>query len=432
MKKITYHGLDAAQVTRRYEEAKTIYGAWGVDTESAITKALAVPVSLHCWQADDVQGLESHNGSVDGGGIMATGGYPGRARNGDEMRQDLSAVLRLTPGTLRANIHAFYAETDGQAVPRDELQPKHFEKWMAWAEQQGIGLDFNTTFFAHPLASEGYTLSHQDEAVRDFWVRHGVACRKIAEQIGRRLNKPCVLNHWIPDGAKDSPADRWGPRKRLVESYDRIFDTAHGVDRHWCVDAVESKLFGLGSEDYVVGSFEFYSAFTLSRGLLLCLDMGHFHPTETIHDKISALLQFHDRLLMHVSRPMRWDSDHVVLFNDDLRAVFLEWARGEALDRAVVAMDFFDASINRLAAYIIGARATRKAILYALLDPAQTLKALECEGKGGPKLALMEEWKTMPFDAIWQMLCQRANVPTGAAWLTEVETYEKKTLLERG
>lgn len=275
-------------------------------------------------------------------------------------------------------------------------------------------------------------MSHRDEAVRAFWVRHGVACRKIAAEMGRRLNNPCCLNHWMPDGAKDSPADRWAPRRRLMDSLDRMLDPAHGVDRAWCVDAVESKLFGLGSEDYVVGSFEFYSAYALSRGILLCLDMGHFHPTETIHDKISALLQFHDRLLMHVSRPIRWDSDHVVIFNDDLRALFLEWVRGGALERARVALDFFDASINRIMAYVIGARATRKAMLYALLDPTERLQAHEREGRNGRKLALMEEAKTMPFDAVWDMLCLRAGVPVGAAWIGDAERYEAQILGTRG
>lgn len=431
MKDFRFKSMSEAAVTKRYQEACAIYRDGGVDADAALEQALKVPISVQCWQADDVKGLEKHVESLDGGGIMATGAHPGRARNGDEMRQDLSEVFRLTPGVLRANIHAFYAETGAQSVPRDELKPEHFENWLTWAEQEKIGLDFNTTFFAHPMAADGYTLSHQDEAIREFWVRHGIACRKIAEHIGRRLKSPCVLNHWVPDGAKDSPVDRWSPRRRLIESYDRMFDSKHGVNRTWCVDAVESKLFGLGSEDYVVGSFEFYSAFSSARDLLLCIDMGHFHPTETIHDKISALLQFHDRLLMHVSRPLRWDSDHVVLFNDDLRAVFLEWVRGQALDRALVAMDFFDASINRIGAYVIGARATRKALLYALLDPVRTLKELERDGKGAQKLALMEEWKTMPFDAIWNMLCLRAGVPVGTAWLAEMESYEKNVLNKR-
>lgn len=429
--KTPYPVPDDQSLEQQYTWAKDWYAGYGVDTDLAIQTALQVPVSLHCWQADDVHGLETHDGQVDGGGIMATGGYPGCARNGDEIRQDLSKVLQLTPGTLRANIHAFYAETGTAPVARDALQPEHFARWMDWAATEKIGLDFNTTFFAHPLAADGFTLSHADPHVRDFWVQHGIACRHIAEVMARKLGSPCVLNHWIPDGAKDSPADRWGPRARLVESYDRMLDEQHGVDRTHCVDAVESKLFGLGSEDYVVGSFEFYSAFALTRKILLCLDMGHYHPTETIHDKLSALLQFHERLLMHVSRPLRWDSDHVVIFNDDLKAVFLEWVRGQALDRAVVAMDFFDASINRIAAYVTGARATRKAILYALLDPVARLQADERAGRNAQKLALMEEWKTMPFEAVWHKLCLQDGTPPGAAWLSDVETYERDVLAQR-
>ena len=421
-----------SSIEKRYAGAREAYASFGVNADQAIDAALNVPFSLHCWQADDVRGLETGAGELDGGGIMATGGHPGRARNGDEIRQDLTQVLRLVPGVLRANLHACYAETGGARVDRDALEIGHFQRWIDWAASMKIGLDFNTTFFAHPLAADGFTLSHRDAAVRDFWIRHAVACRRIAAGLGRRLDNPCCLNHWLPDGAKDSPADRWGPRRRLLEAFDRLLDPAHGVDRAWCVDAVEGKLFGLGSEDYVVGSFEFYSALALSRGLVLCLDMGHFHPTETIHDKISALLQFHDRLLMHVSRPIRWDSDHVVIFNDDLRALFLEWVRGGALARARVALDFFDASINRIMAYVIGARATRKALLFALLDPTALLQAAEREGRRGRKLALMEEFKTMPFDAVWDMLCLRAGVAPGAAWIGEAEQYEAQILGKRG
>ncbi len=430
MKPSGYASPDATTVTRRYAEALEVYASYGVDADAALEEALRVPISVHCWQADDVHGLEPQGGAC-GGGILATGTYPGCARNGDEIRADLAEVIRLVPGVLRANLHAFYAETGGSKVPRDGLEEAHFSRWIDWAKTEGVGLDFNPTYFAHPCASDGFTLSHRDAGIRDFWVGHGIACRRIALAMGRRLGTPCYINHWIPDGAKDSPADRWGPRARLVESYDRLLDPVHGVDREWCLDAVESKLFGLGSEDYVVGSFEFYSALALTRKILLCLDMGHFHPTETIHDKISALLQFHDRLLMHVSRPMRWDSDHVVLFNDDLRAVFLEWARGGALGRAVVAMDFFDASINRIAAYTIGARSTRKAILYALLDPTARLQSLEAEGRNAQKLALMEEFKTLPFDAVWNMLCLRAGVPVGTSWIAEAERYEAAVLEKR-
>jgi L-rhamnose isomerase len=362
---------------------------------------------------------------------MATGNYPGRARNGDEVRADLDEVMRLLPGVHRANLHACYAETGGRAVDRDSLEPAHFARWTAWARERGVGLDFNPTFFAHPKAADGFTLSHADAQVRGFWVRHAVACRRIAEAFGRDLGSPCVNNLWIPDGAKDSPADRWSPRRRLRESLDAVYDDALGVDRALCVDAVESKLFGIGSEDYVVGSHEFYLGYAAARGVVPCMDMGHFHPTEGVADKVSAVLEFHPRLLLHVSRPVRWDSDHVVILNDDLRRLFQEVVRGGALERVLVALDFFDASINRIAAYVIGARATRKAVLEALLEPAAQLQALEAEGAGAQKLALMEELKTMPFGAVWDRLCLDAGVPAGAAWIGEVEAYERDVLSRR-
>ncbi|HUX01704.1 MAG TPA: L-rhamnose isomerase, partial [Phycisphaerae bacterium] len=359
------------------------------------------------------------------------GNYPGRARNADELRRDLEEVLSLVPGVHRVNVHAIYAETGGKKVDRDALEPKHFAGWIAWARKRGIGLDFNPTFFAHPKAADGLTLSHPDPGIRAFWIAHGVACRRIGEAMARELGTPCGVNLWIPDGSKDLPADRWGPRRRLVESLDAIYADALGIDRRLCLDSVESKLFGLGSEAYVVGSHEFYLAYALARGLAVCLDMGHFHPTEAVHDKLSAVLAFADWLLLHVSRPVRWDSDHAVLFDDDVRAVFQELVRGEALGRVKVALDYFDASINRIAAYTIGARATRKAILYALLDPSDRLKALEAEGNGAGKLALMEEMKTMPFGAVWDMLCLRAGAPVGAAWIPQVERYERDVLARR-
>lgn len=410
-----------------YARAKDVYAELGVDTDAALARALEVPISVHCWQADDVGGFEIHEGGLDSGGIMATGNYPGRARNAAEVRQDFDEVFRLVPGVHRANLHAIYAETDGKAVSRDELGVGHFQGWIDWAKAAGIGLDFNPTYFAHPKASSGYTLSNADDEIRSFWIRHGIASRRIASGIAEALGKECVNNHWVPDGAKDSPADRWSPRARLVAAYDEIL--AESIPG--CVDAVESKLFGLGSEDYVVGSFEFYSSYALRKGVPFCLDMGHFHPTETIADKLSALMQFHDRLLLHTSRPLRWDSDHVVVFNDDLKAVFLELVRGKALDRAIVALDFFDASINRIAAYVIGIRATRKALLYALLDPTAQLQRYETEGKFAHKLALMEEAKTLPFGDVWDELCTRADVPVGRAWLDEIDAYEASVLSGR-
>lgn len=410
-----------------YDQAKEVYADWGVDAESAIAAALAVPISIHCWQSDDVAGFETHDGSTDSGGIMATGNYPGRARNGDEVREDYDRVLSLVPGVHRANLHATYAETCGKPVGRDELELEHFARWIDWAKAADVKLDFNPTYFGHPLAASGYTLSHADPVIRSFWVRHGIVSRSIAAGMAEAQGSECVNNHWIPDGGKDATADRWSPRKRLVEAFDEILNEPIPG----CTDAVESKLFGLGSEDYVVGSFEFYISYALLRKVVLCLDMGHFHPTESIADKLSAILQFQDRLLLHTSRPMRWDSDHVVLFSDDLRAVFAELKRGSALDRAIVALDFFDASINRIGAYVVGIRATRKAILNAFLDPTVAIQKAESEGKNAQKLALMEEFKTLPFGAVWDELCLRAGVPVGKAWIADMECYEAKVQSNR-
>lgn len=415
-----------------YAAARARYAELEVDTEAALAAAAAYPLSLHCWQGDDVGGFEVREQPVGGGGILATGNYPGRARNGDELRQDLDQVLKLLPGRHKINLHACYAETGGRAVPRDELAPAHFTRWLDWARARQIGLDFNSTNFAHPLAADGFTLSHPDDGIRGFWIRHAQACRQIAAWLGQQLKTPCIMNHWIPDGAKDLPADRWAPRARLRAALDEIFDAAlDPAQAPWCDDAVESKLFGIGSEAYVVGSFEFYCGYALTRGLRLCLDMGHFHPTETIHDKCSALLQFLDKLLVHVSRPMRWDSDHVVLFNDDTQAVFQELARGGALDRVALALDYFDASINRIGAYVIGARAARKALLAALLEPGPRLRALEAAGRLTERLAWMEEIKTLPFGAVWEELCVRADVPPGAAWLPAMRRYEAGVLAAR-
>jgi L-rhamnose isomerase len=402
------------------------YAELGVEVESAIARALAVPISIHCWQSDDVRGFEVKDNAF-GGGIMATGNFPGAATCPAEVKADLAKVLRLVPGVHRVNLHASYAETDGQRVDRDALGPEHFLGWLEWAAEEEVKLDFNPTYFAHTKADSGYTLSHADPDIRAFWVRHGIASRRIAAALALRQGADCINNHWCPDGEKDSPADRWSPRRRLAESLDQIL----AEPMPGCVDAVESKLFGLGSEDYVVGSFEFYTAFAQLRNVLYCLDMGHFHPTESIADKVSALLLFHERILLHTSRPIRWDSDHVVLFDDSVRALFLELVRGKALERVVVALDFFDASINRIAAYVIGIRATRKGILYALLDPTELLQQAENVGDRARKLALMEEAKTLPFGEVWDELCRRAEVPAGGHWLAEVDAYAKTVLASR-
>lgn len=426
-----FQPLSSEDISQAFDQAQHRYRRLGIDASAAIDQALKAPISLHCWQGDDVGGFEVQEDPTAGGGIMATGNFPGRARNGEELRADLDQVLSLLPGAHKVNLHAIYAETDGACVDRDQLKPEHFSAWISWAKQRGIGLDFNPTFFAHPKANDGFTLSHADDSIRDFWIQHGVACRKIAEHMGKELDTPCVINHWIPDGAKDLTADRWGPRARLEQSLDAMLDASHGVDTRFCRDAVESKLFGIGSEEFVVGSAEFYQAYALSRNILYCLDMGHFHPTETIHGKLSSLLTFHKHVLLHVSRPIRWDSDHVVIFNDDLKNVFHELVRGQAVDRAFVALDFFDASINRTGAYVIGTRAARKALLYALLEPVSTLQELEAAGQGAEKLGLMEELKTMPFGAVWDELCRRADVPVGSAWINEMQHYANTTLALR-
>ena len=420
----------AKSIHASYRLARAAYAERGIDTDAAIKKTLAVPISLHCWQADDVRGLETPSDGIAGGGIMSTGGYPGRARNGDEMRADLDQVLKLLPGTQRLNLHAFYAETGKKPVDRDEITAANFAGWLDWAKSHRIGLDFNPTYFAHAKANSGFTLSSADKGIREFWIDHGRASRHIAQHFSKQLGSPSVINHWIPDGTKDQPADRFGPRERLVESLDAILDDKKVSGAH-CIDAVEGKLFGLGSEDYVVGSHEFYSSYAQSRKVVPCLDLGHYHPTESVADKVSALLQFHPRLLLHTSRPIRWDSDHVVILDDAVRALFTEIARGGAFNRVFVALDFFDASINRIAAYVVGARATRQAILLGLLDPSKLLKAADADGRGHVRLALMEQAKAMPWGAIWDELCVRAGTPPAETWLDNVANYETKVLSKR-
>lgn len=417
------------RIEANYAAAKAIYATLGVDTDEALTTLADTPISLHCWQGDDVSGFEVHEDAVSGGGIMATGNYPGAAQTPEQLRADAEKAFSLIPGKLRFNLHAIYAETDGQVVERDKLTPEHFRAWMDWAGKLGIALDFNPTFFAHPLANDGYTMSHADADVRAFWVRHAIACRRIAEAMGRNQGGPCIVNHWLPDGAKDQPIDRWGPRRRLAQALDEVF--AAEVDTAYCRDAVESKLFGIGSEDYVVGSHEFYMGYALTRQQMLCLDMGHFHPTETIHDKISSVFTFQDELLLHVSRGIRWDSDHVVILNDDIRCLFQQIVRGGVLDRTHIALDFFDASINRIGAWVVGTRAAQKGILAALLEPTDMLLELEQEGKLAAKLAMLEELKLYPLGAVWDMHCLNQNVPAGIAWIADMEQYDADVIRKR-
>ena len=417
-----------AGVEPAYALARERYAALGVDTEAALAALANVPVSLHCWQGDDVAGFEA-NGQAIGGGLAVTGAYPGRARTPDELRSDLDLALSLIPGRHRLNLHASYAETAGKRVDRDALRPEHFAGWVDWARARRLGLDFNPTFFAHPKAADGFTLAHPDDGTRRFWVNHGIACRTIGAAIGRALETPCVTNVWVPDGLKDTPVDRKGPRERLARSLDEVF--ADPLDPAHNRDAVEGKLFGLGSESYVVGSHEFYYGYAITRKKLLCLDAGHFHPTEMVSDKLSAALLYLDEILLHVSRGVRWDSDHVVTFTDEVQAIAQEVVRGGYLDRVRLGLDFFDASINRVAAWVIGTRALLKALLLALLEPIAALRARESSGDHTSRLALLEELKAMPFGAVWDHYCESKGVPVGPAWLDVVKTYERDVLSAR-
>ena len=416
------------EVEAAYQLARERYQSIGVNVDLALKHLAGVAVSLHCWQGDDVGGFE-HSGESIGGGLAVTGNYPGKARTADELRSDLDKAFSLIPGKHRLNLHASYAETGNHRVERDELEPKHFHGWIKWAMSQKIGIDFNPTFFAHPKASGGYTLAHQDSGIRQFWIRHGKVCRKIGAAIGQALGSPCVTNIWIPDGSKDTPVDRKGPRRRLLESLDEVF--AEPLDARFQRDAVEGKLFGLGSESYVVGSHEFYLGYAITRKKLLCLDSGHYHPTELVSDKISAVLNYVDEVLLHVSRGVRWDSDHVVTFSDELCAIAQEIVRADVLDRVHIGLDYFDASINRVAAWIIGTRALLKALLLALLEPLESLRKLEATGDFTARLAMLEELKSFPFGAVWDHYCQSWGVPVGLDWLREVQSYEREVQVHR-
>ncbi|MCR4413377.1 MAG: L-rhamnose isomerase [Thermoguttaceae bacterium] len=420
--------MNTATIENGYRIAKERYAEFGVDTEHALERLRRIAISMHCWQGDDVGGFESEGG-LSGGGIMATGNYPGKARTPDELRRDLEQAFRLIPGKHRLNLHAMYQETGGKPADRNAIQPAHFQRWIDWAKELGIGMDFNPTFFSHPKAADGFTLSHRDEGIRRFWVEHGIACRKVGEAIGRQLGTPCVTNVWIPDGMKDVTIDRKGPRELLRRSLDEMF--AQPIDPSYNLDAVESKLFGIGSETYVVGSHEFYLAYAVRNQKLLCLDAGHFHPTETIADKISSVLLYLDEILLHVSRGIRWDSDHVVLLTDDLRAIAEEIVRGDFLGRVHIGLDFFDASIHRVAAWVIGTRAMLKALLIALLEPTARLRQCEIEGNYTSRLATVEAAKSLPWGAVWDYHCLHQDVPPGLSWLDEVRAYEREVTSRR-
>ncbi len=416
-------------MSANYTSALEQYAALGVDTEAALAALDTIPISLHCWQGDDVGGFEKPGTALSGGGIQATGNYPGKARTLAELRADLDRALSLIPGKHRLNLHACYADLAGKKIDRNEYTADQFQSWISWCGERNMGMDFNPSYFSHPLADDGLTLSHPDAAVRRFWIEHGIACRQIAAEAARQLGSPAVTNFWIPDGSKDLPYDRKSPRERLAASLDEIF--AAPVDRALNLDAVESKLFGIGSESYVVGSHEFYLAYAVKHQRLYCLDAGHFHPTEHLGDKISSILQFVPELLLHVSRGVRWDSDHVVLFDDPTRAIMEEVVRGGFLGRTHIGLDFFDASINRIAAWVIGTRSTLKSLLSALLEPAALLRDAEQSGDNTLRLALFEEAKTMPLGAVWEEFCNRRNVPAGPAWMKEVKRYETDVLAKR-
>jgi len=411
-----------------FSAAAERYAAAGVDVGKALARLGRIPLSLHCWQGDDVGGFENQGGTL-GGGLVATGSYPGKARNVQELRADAEKTFSLIPGRHRFALHAMYAETQGRRVDRNEVEPQHFQGWIDWARSNRLGLDFNPTFFSHPKAADGFTLSHRDRGIRQFWIEHGIASRKIGAAIGKALGRPCVTNFWIPDGYKDMPADRHSPRERLVSSLDAIFRTPLPPKHN--LDSVEPKLFGIGSESYVVGSHEFYLGYAISRKKLLTLDSGHYHPTESIADKISSVLQFLPEILLHVSRGVRWDSDHVVTLNDDLLSIVREIVANGYLDRIHIGLDYFDASINRIAAWVIGSRNLLKALLIALLEPA-AIKEAEKACDLTSRLALQEEARTLPFGPVWDYYCASKNVPIESEWLAEARAYESKVLGGRG
>ncbi|MDM5074366.1 MULTISPECIES: L-rhamnose isomerase [Aeromonas] len=407
--------------------AKQQYAALGVDVDQALTTLATIPVSMHCWQGDDVGGFEADAGALTGG-IQATGNYPGKARDAIELRRDLDLAMSLIPGAKRLNLHAIYLEAESP-VARDKIEPKHFANWVSWAKERGVGLDFNPSCFSHPLSADGMTLSHPDPEIRRFWIDHCKASRRISASFGQALGTPSVMNIWIPDGMKDLPADRLGPRQRLMAALDEVL--AERIDEAHHIDAVESKLFGIGAESYTVGSNEFYLGYASSRDIALCLDAGHFHPTEVISDKISAASLFVRHLLLHVSRPVRWDSDHVVLLDDETQAIANEIIRNELLARVHIGLDFFDASINRIAAWVIGTRNMKKALLRALLEPIEMLRQAECKGDYSTRLALMEETRSLPWQAVWDYACAREGVAVGVDWLDAVKEYEAQELLTR-
>jgi len=416
-------------IEKAYKLAKDQYAELGVDTDQVLTDLLEIVISLHCWQTDDVGGFEKEGAELGGGGIQATGNYPGKAQTIEQMRADLDKVMSLLPGNQRISLHASYGEFGGRFVDRDKIEIKHYQGWIDWAKKRKIGIDFNCTCFSHPLSDDGFTLSSKNEKIRKFWVEHVKRCRSIGAEMGKQLGTPTVHNLWIPDGSKDTPVDRFGIRKILRKSLDEIFAVKY--PKKYLKDSVESKLFGIGSESMVVGSHDFYMGYAIKNDIMITLDNGHFHPTESVGDKISSLLLFTDELLLHMTRGVRWDSDHVTTFNDEIVLIAQEIVRAKALKRVNIGLDYFDASLNRIGAYVIGTRAVQQAFLFALLEPIKTLVKMEEEGKTFERLAILELMKSKPYGVVWDYFCMKNNVPVGADYITEIEKYEKDVLLKR-
>jgi L-rhamnose isomerase len=421
--------MDKEIIKKSYQIAKAQYADLGVDTDKVIEQMNDVVISLHCWQTDDVGGFEKEGAELGGGGIQATGNYPGKAKTITQMRDDLDKVLSLLPGRQRLSLHAIYGEFGGKLVDRDQIEVEHYQGWIDWAKKRKIGLDFNCTCFSHPLSDDGYTLSSKNPKIRKFWVEHNKRCRAIAAEMGKQLGTPSVHNLWIPDGSKDTPVDRAGIRKLLKKSLDEIFSVEY--PRKYLKDSVESKLFGIGSEAMVVGSHDFYMGYAVKNNTMITLDNGHFHPTEQVGDKISSILLYIDEILLHLTRGVRWDSDHVVTFNDDLLLIAQEIIRGKFLSRVNIGLDFFDASLNRIGAYVIGTRSAQMAFMFAMLEPYQTLLKFEEKGRTFERLSFMELMKTKPFGAVWDYYCMKENVPVGQDYIDEIVKYETEVLSKR-
>ncbi|MCP4625385.1 MAG: L-rhamnose isomerase [bacterium] len=417
------------RIDENYNAAKEFYYSRGVDVEKAIKRLTNIPLSVHCWQGDDVGGFETPDAALTGGGIQVTGNYMGKARTMEELQKDMEKVFSLVPGNHRYNLHAIYGDFNGEKIDRNEIEPKHFQRWIEWAKTNNLKLDFNATCFSHPKAENGYTLSSGNKETRDFWIEHVKKAREIAAHFGKELKSPSLHNLWIPDGSKDIKYDKWTPRNTLKESLDEIYKEKYPSTH--MKDAIESKLFGIGSESYVVGSHEFYLGYALTRNKMICLDMGHFHLSENVADKISSILQFSDELLFHISRPVRWDSDHIPILNDQLRDVAAQITRYNLEKRIHIALDFFDAAVNRIGAYVLGIQSTQKSLLIAMLEPVEKIKDAEINEDYIGRLALLEDAKLHPVGAIWDYFCKINNVPPGSQWLEEIKKYEKEVLSGR-